>query len=398
MLGQCRKPIGVAPDAYAQVMPSFPKRSISAAELTIDLGRLAQNYRSIVRRVGGGVEVAAVVKADGYGLGAVPVAGCLLREGCGVFFVAHAAEGAELREGLAGAKSSGHPTILVLGGAHGGTEQALLDHDLVPVLNGLEQVERWSATARSAGRPLPAVLHVDTGMSRLGFTPDELTVVTHEPWRLDGIDVQLFMSHLASSDEPESPMNPGQRARFLSAINSFGPARRSLANSSGIFLGPDYHFDQVRPGYCLYGGNPTPQQTNPMQSVVTLHAPILQVRPVRSGDTVGYGATHLVDRPGRVATLGVGYGDGLHRSLSDRGQAWLAGNAAPIIGRVSMDLLAIDVTEIPESDLWLGAPVELIGEHRPIDAVATDAGTIGYEVLTDLARRLRRIYVEEPVK
>ncbi len=396
---------------------SGARRVLASAELVIDLDAVVSNYRLLVDGApraqvaetrtsddGVAVAVAAMVKADGYGVGGVQVAKALRDAGCRTFFVANLGEGQELRRGLR-ADESGHgrvdeSNILVLNGAHPGTESVLLRDDLVPVLNSLEQIDRWSALAGPANR-LPAALHVDTGMNRLGLMPAEFERLLREPEVLASIDVQLFMSHLASADEPTSPQNPQQLQRFdrlsarfhQSAIGGKVRAARSLANSSGIFLGPDYHYDLLRPGYCLYGGNPTLGRPNPMQPVVSLEAPIVQLRSVEPGDSVGYGATYTATQQRRLATLAVGYADGILRSLSARGKVFVDDCPAPIVGRISMDLMTIDVTEVPDRSLWLGAPVELIGPRRPIDEVAADADTIGYELLVDLGRRYSRRYV-----
>lgn len=394
---------------------SGARRVLASAGLVIDLGALVTNYGLLVdgapriqasgtRVSRAPVSVAAMVKADGYGVGAVQVAKALRAAGCRTFFVANAGEGHDLRRGLQDEDSDhgriDEPNILVLIGAHPGTESDLLRDALVPVLNSLEQIDRWSTLAGPSVRP-PAALHVDTGMNRLGLTPPEFERLLTEPELLASIDVQLLMSHLASADEATSPQNARQRQRFerlsarfaQSAADGKVRAARSLANSSGIFLGPEYHYDLLRPGYCLYGGNPTPGRPNPMEPVVSLEAPIVQVRSVEPGDSVGYGATYTATQPRRLATLAVGYADGFLRSLSARGTVFVADCPAPIIGRISMDLMTIDVTDVPERSLWLGAPVELIGSHRPIDEVAAEAGTIGYELLVDLGRRYSRRYL-----
>ncbi len=389
----------VVPDAH---------RVLASAELVIDLDLLAANYRRVVdqtRRPG--VGVAAMVKADGYGVGAIPASKALMDAGCRSFFVANVAEGVALRSALRidefGDGDGAEPTVLVLNGAHPGTELELLHHELVPVLNSIEQIDRWSGVAPTGVR-LRAALHVDTGLHRLGLMRSEFERLLIEPDRLSRLSVELLMSHLASADEPRSEQNPTQRQRFerISAqfaerLDGGGRATRSLANSSGVFLGGDYHFDLLRPGYCLYGGNPTPGRPNPMQPVVTLEAPIVQVRSIERGDSVGYGATYTATEPRRLATLAVGYADGFLRSSSGRGSVFVAGHPAPIVGRISMDLLTVDVSDVPDRVLWLGAPVELIGPNRPIDAVAVDAGTIGYELLVDLGRRYSRRYVSAGV-
>jgi alanine racemase len=366
------------------------RRILASAELTIELGRIVDNYR----RLGGwagAADVAGMVKSDGYGLGAVPVSEALVAAGCRTLFVAQASEGVELRQALEGDQRAS-VDIYVLNGAHPGTEDALVEHRLLPVLNSLEQIDRWVDRRRSSERSLRAAVHLDTGMHRLGLPVEEARRLAAEPWRLADLEIDLVMSHLASADDPASGRNADQLRLFVELTRPYADHRLSLANSSGIHLGPEFHFDLVRPGYALYGGNPIPGRSNPMSPVVTLEAPVLQVRPVAAGDTVGYGATHRVLRAGRVATLGLGYGDGFPRALSGLGQARLGVHTVPVVGRISMDLATVDVTDVPESELWLGRPVELIGRHRLLDDVAHEAGTIGYELLTDLGSRYRRRY------
>ena len=243
---------------------------------------------------------------------------------------------------------------------------------------------------------LPAALHLDSGMNRLGFPPQEVEKLIEYPAFLDGTLPILIMSHLVSAEEPENPLNTQQLNAFKAALARLPKAPASLANSSGIYLGDDYHFDMVRPGAALYGINPTPGQANPMAQVVQLKAKILQTRWIDAPQSVGYGALFKASRPARIATLAAGYADGLMRSLSNRARVWAAGREVPVVGRVSMDLLTIDITDIGAELIGPGDTVELIGPNRPIDAVAEDAGTIGYEILTALGNRFHRSYLGEP--
>lgn len=242
-----------------------------------------------------------------------------------------------------------------------------------------------------------AVLHIDTGMSRLGLPPDEVARLAAEPERLAGLDIAVVMSHLACSELPDAPMNRAQLGEFKAALGALGPAvgaaESSLANSSAIFLGPDYHFDLARPGVALYGVNPTPGKANPMSEVVRLQGKILQVRRVDSPRSVGYGAAHIVTRPSRIATVPVGYADGYLRSAGNRASGYIRGVQVPVVGRVSMDMMTLDVTNIPPQHAQPGEPVDLIGGPHPVDALAAEAGTIGYEILTALGRRYRRRYI-----
>lgn len=355
-------------------------RILTTSRLAIDLEAVRENYRIVLAELSG-VPAAAMVKANGYGLGSAEVTRAVAEVGCRSFYVASLSEGVELRQALPDVD------IRVLNGAMPGTEDDLVHHALIPVLNSLEQIERWSATSDSFGKRLEAVLHFDTGMSRLGLPADETAQLAEQRWRLDQIDVVHVMSHLASADVPGSPGPRRQLELFRALRATFGMGTASLANSAAIFLSPDFHFDVARPGIALYGGNPTPGSPNPMRPVIELEAPILQLRNVAAGEAIGYGATHTMQHAGRVATIGVGYADGFLRSASNRGNVAIGGVSAPIIGRISMDLITIDVTHIRPDNLWVGAAVELIGSNCLIDDVADRAGSIANELLTDLGRR-----------
>jgi alanine racemase len=354
--------------------------------LTIDLDAVVANYRLLSEKAPG-AECAAVVKADGYGLGAAEVVRALAGAGCKTFFVAH------LGEALAIRHVAPHATIAVLNGAAPGAEAEFAEHGLLPVLNNLEAAAAWTAQGSEDGTRLPAILHVDTGMSRLGLSDGELDRLADDPALLGGVAIRWLMSHLAVSEEPDHPLNAEQRARFEAARARLPALPASLVNSSGIFLGPDYHYDLVRPGAAIYGVNPTPGAANPMRHVVRLEAPILQLRSIDSPRTVGYGAAHAVTRTTKIATIPVGYADGYLRSLSNRGRAFLGGTQVPVVGRVSMDLVTLDVSAVPEVEAYPGAVVEVISERHPVDAVAADAGTIGYEILTSLGARYARRYI-----
>ena len=359
----------------------------SQSVLTIDLGAIASNYGLLRARVAGGC--AAVVKADAYGLGAERVGPALAAVGCTDFFVAHLGEGIALRNA-----AGPNPRIHVLNGLLPGEERECLRQDLVPVLNDLGQIQAWSAAARQAGRALPATVHLDTGMSRLGLTPGEAGRLAAEPARLAGLDLRLWMSHLACADEPEHPLNGRQLAELHALLRPLPKAAVSFANSSGIFLGADYHFDLARPGCALYGINPVPGRPNPMKQVATLGTKVLQIRVIDRPQTVGYGATHQAAGPTRVATIAVGYADGWLRSLSNRGFAVVNGTKVPFIGRVSMDLITIDVTTLP--DLKAGDLVHLMDDRLTSDHVGDLAGTIGYEVMTRIGGRFHRHYLNDP--
>ncbi|HTV89517.1 MAG TPA: alanine racemase [Stellaceae bacterium] len=350
----------------------------AGAVLEIDLGAIVENWRRLAT-MAAPATCAAVVKANAYGLGAAPVARALAAAGCRRFFVATLDEAIALRQLLGGAAE-----IAVFNGPPSGTAAEFVGHALVPVLNHPEQIAEWQRTAARH----PAILHVDTGMARLGLTAHEFAALAAAPPR---IGWHLVMSHLACADDPDSPLNERQQGRFA-AVAQLAGVPASLAASSGIFLGPRYHFDLVRPGAALYGVNPQPGHVNPMRQVVRLSAKIVQVRQIDSGETVGYGAAHVMPAPGRVATVAVGYADGWLRSLSRRGCGTIAGRRVPLIGRVSMDLVTFDVSAVPEDVARTGAAIELLGADYGVDAVAADAGTIGYEILTALGARYHRIY------
>lgn len=335
-----------------------------------------------------GTRGAAVVKADAYGLGARPIATALARAGCDTFFVATPDEGAALRRHIRDA------AINVLHGVPPRTERFLERHRLTPVINDLGELARWRAHAARVGGA-DAVVHLDTGLNRLGMPPDETERLIDDPTLAAGPRI-TWMSHLACADEPDHPMNAQQLARFRALLRRLPAGPATFAATSGILLGPAYHFDLVRPGYGLYGGNPV-RGVPPMRPVVRLAARILQVRRVDSPGTVGYGAGHRVSGSARIATVPVGYADGYFRGLGGRGIAVLDGKRVPVVGRISMDLATIDVSEVPDGRARPGDMVELIGETVTIDALAEAAGTIGYEVLTALGRRYPRRYVGDAV-
>ncbi len=341
------------------------------------------NWRLLCRLHPSG-PVAGVVKADAYGLGARQVASALYAAGCRHFFVALLDEALEIRELIPDAM------LAVLGGLIAGGEGDYLAHRILPVLGSLPEIDAWAAAARSAGSLLPAIVHVDTGMSRLGLDARELATLQQDHSRLAGIDLRYVMTHLVTSEVAADPLNHAQRERFAAACAGLPPAPRSFANSSGIFLGDGWGSDLARPGAALYGINPTPGAPNPMRLPVRLQARVLAVREVQAGTGVGYNATWHAARPSRIATVAIGYADGLHRSVSNRGQAFFDGRPVPLVGRVSMDLTTFDVTQVP--GVVPGTWLEIIGRAQTPDDLATAARTNGYEVLTSLGRRFHRIY------
>ncbi|PWC76214.1 alanine racemase [Azospirillum sp. TSH64] len=361
----------------------------ACAILTVDLGAVVANWTQLRDRVAP-ADCSAVVKADAYGLGVAQVVPALAAAGCRTFVVAQLEEALAVRRALEPVAPEAQ--VFSLGGLPPGYEGEFIAGRILPVLNHLGDIAAWRAFAASRGEVLPAVIHIDTGMNRLGLGPDELDDLAAHPEWLEGIDVRYWMTHLACADEFDSPMTGEQLERFRGALARLPKAKASFANSSGIFHGRDHHFDLARPGCALYGVNPTPHLPNPMRGTVRLDARLLQVRNCTAPMTVGYGAAHRVTGPARIATIGVGYADGYLRSLSGKGHVFVDGVAAPIVGRISMDLITIDVTGLPESVAEAGRMVELIGPSRPVDTVAAEAGTIGYEVLTSLGRRYHRVY------
>lgn len=353
----------------------------AAAIVRIDLDALASNYRLLCRQAVP-AECAAVVKADGYGLGISGIVRRLLREGCRKFFVATLAEVAELRA------LAPDVSIYVLEGAVLAAVDELVALRATPVLSSLEQIERW----RGRGR---ALLHIDTGMSRLGLSAAEVRALAGKKDPLQGIELEYVLTHLACADEPEHPQNRGQLALFDELRRLLLPAKTSIGNSAATFIDAAHRGDLVRPGIALYGGNPFVDRANPMACVVTLLAPILQIREIESeAVTVGYGATYVAKPPARLAVLGSGYADGYPRSLGNRASAALNGRRVPVVGRVSMDLICVDVSALPRDSVRVGDFVELIGPTVGLDEVAEAAGTISYEILTGLGKRLIRQYVE----
>jgi len=409
--------------------------------LTISLSALAANYRALAA-IAPQSQTAAAVKADAYGLGMAQIAPALAAAGCRFFYVAHMAEGIALRRTVPQA------TIAVLHGIAGSDSDIALKYNLIPVLCDLEAIRDWSVLAEHLGQKLPVIIHLDTGMNRLGLPYNEIMQLTAHPEWLVGLEILFWLSHLACADEvvrldsppleggagggvgrsqnddggfrnstgyspifPEQllrkqplplpqgegsisphPMNHEQLVTLHGYLENLPAAPVSLANSSGIFLGEDYHFDQTRPGAGLYGLNPTPDKPNPMQPVIQLKAPVLRLTPINEGSSVGYSASWHSKRLGKLAVLPVGYADGIFRTLGNRGMVHFGVHAAPIVGRVSMDLITVDVTDVPEALCQPGCWATLIGAQQDVDTIAAQAGTIGYEVLTNLGARYRRVY------
>ncbi|NLH81291.1 MAG: alanine racemase [Phyllobacteriaceae bacterium] len=376
------RPIGAADEIGA----SAPRTGIGAV-LDVDLDAIVANWRLLSARAGG-VPAAAVVKADAYGLGAQPVAAALARAGCGHFFVAHLEEGIALRVAVPGA------AIFVLHGLARGAEAAMRAHGLVPVLSTLDQIAAWGEEAARIGERLPAALHLDTGMARLGLCEAEIDTLAAEPARLAPLDLKLLISHLAAAEEPENPSNERQRATFERLRAKLPKVKASFANSSGVFLGAPFHFDLLRPGAALYGVAPHAGEANPLAPVVHLSARVLRVATLEAGTAVGYNGRFTTTAPTRIATVSVGYADGFFRALAGKANAGFAGVKLPIVGAVSMDMITIDVSALPEGALAEGDFIDVIGgDADDVDTLARAAGTIGYEILTSLGARYQRRWI-----
>ncbi|MGR9433170.1 alanine racemase [Rhizobium leguminosarum] len=354
--------------------------------LTVNLTALARNYARLSTLVAP-AQAAAVVKADAYGLGAQRVCSALYASGCRHFFVAQFDEAVKLRPGLAA-----DAKVFVLNGLQPGNEDACAHRDIVPVVNSLEQWRRWSATAKRRKCNLQAVLQFDTGMSRLGVPPEERSTLAAELAGQACVDILFIMSHLASADELDSGQNNDQLVEMKRISKEFPYLDICFANSGGIFLGKNYHGQVARTGIALYGGLPNIGKPNPMEPVVELDVAVVQTRTVPVGAKVGYSGTHIAARDTRLATIAAGYADGLPRSLSGRGAVYYEERRLPIVGRVSMDSITIDITALPEGALSLGSLVEVLGPHQALEDLARDAGTISYEILTGLGNRYHKQY------
>ncbi|MBL9051573.1 MAG: alanine racemase [Tabrizicola sp.] len=348
---------------------------MATATLTIDLDAIAANWRALDRLSAASVQTAAVVKADAYGLGVARVARALARAGARRFFVACAEEGAELRQALGPG-----PQISILTGHMPGDTEMIHDLDLTPMLNSLEQITRHLESL--PGHPFGVQL--DTGMNRLGVEMLEWQAVA--PILVDA-GPELLMSHLACADEPDHPANEAQLKAFHEMTDGTG-LPRSFAATGGILLGPRYHFDLTRPGVGLYGGRPHEAAI----PAVSLSLPVIQTREVEPGETVGYGCSWTAEKPSIIATLAGGYADGLPRTLSNKARLWDGDTPCPLVGRVSMDLITVDVTHLPE----VPRSLDILGPNQSVDDLADEAGTIGYEILTSLGPRYTRRYQERP--
>ena len=390
------QPFKITP-AAAPTRPAAPMTSAAeeraGAVLTIDLKALVENWRIVGKGAKPGCDIGAVVKADAYGLGLAPVANALAGAGCRTFYVALLDEAVALRTALGPG-----PRIACLNGPNPGTERDFVAHRIMPVLSTPEHVKSWCTYAAAEDVLIESIVQIDTGMNRLGLSPREFAALMDDPDGFLGLHPQMLMSHLACADTPAHVMNRAQLAHFIPSLarfrTRFPDAKGSLANSAGVLLGPEWHFDYARPGIALYGGQPhLGHGRNPMLPVVYVKARIIQVRRVDTPGYVGYGAAADVAEGAKLATVSMGYADGYLRALGHRGTGLLDGIPVPVTGRVSMDLITFDVTNVPESASHPGAFIDILGTHMTIDDLAAKAGTIGYEILTALGRRFHRRYL-----
>jgi alanine racemase len=369
----------------------------AGSRLTIDLGALADNWRTM-QKLSGSARAAAVVKADGYGLGIEDVGETLLAAGARDFFVATVQEGVTLRPYAPDAR------IFVLSGIWPGMETFFFDYDLVPVLASEEQLAFWMSAIADYGDH-PCALQIDTGFNRLGLPLDDALALASDVSRPSSFAPVLVLSHLARGDTPDAATNRLQLESFRTVSAAFEGVESSLSASAGIFLGPDYHFDLTRPGIALYGGEAVHGVANPMRPVVTAEARIIQIREAGTGQFVSYGGHHTLSRDSRLAIVSTGYADGYMRALSGAGVplrsdgnpgafGFIAGHKVPVVGRVTMDMTIFDITDLPHNAVHSGDYVELIGANILLDDVARAAGTIGYELLTSLGLRYERSYIQ----
>ncbi|MFD1694517.1 alanine racemase [Roseibium aestuarii] len=359
--------------------------------LTIDTDAIAANWLQLKSLLASGTSCAATIKADAYGTGAARTARRLAEAGCETFCVALPAEGIEVRNAVPTAR------IFILNGLFPGTAELLSANRLIPVLGSMEEIADWAAHCRAAATRHPAAIHVDTGMNRLGLRPDAFAAVMSDAAATRDFEIVLLMTHLACGSEPEHPMNAHQLARFREATAPYAHIPRSMANSAGVLMGRDFHFDMARPGISLYGGKALDTVANTMQPVVKIEGRVMTLRDVPAGETVGYAAARTTTRPTRIAMVSAGYADGMHRRAGSTdaepgGYGFAAGQRVPLFGRISMDMMAFDVTDLPEGTLDRGSLVEILGPNVAASDLASYAQTIDYEYLTGLGKRYARHY------
>lgn len=368
--------------------PAFPHPPSLSLAAIIDLDALAHNYHTICKNLKKGVQCATVLKANAYGLGLKEAAERLYFEGCRHFFVAHLTEAIELKH-FVGEDSF----IYVLNGLRLGEEKVYVHYNLIPVLSDMRQLRAWNSFAKSKNKCLKAALHFDTGMTRTGISTShlndiELTDISHT-------EISCVMSHLACAYTPSHPMNESQRKAFEDICKRFPFALASLSNSGGLFIDKKFQYGLVRAGLALTGSHPSYLSSKKLKPVMKAYAQILQIHDLPRGASVGYDATFIAPRASRIATLGVGYADGYTRALSNCGEVYCNGHLAPIVGKVSMDLVNVDITDIPSESIHVGNWVELFGDHLLVEDLAKKAGTIPWEILTQVGQRFERFYINK---
>ena len=358
--------------------------------LTVDLGAIIANWRYIDSLSSSTTNTAAMVKADGYGLGANHVAAALAQAGCTEFFAANLGEAIALRQHL---DQLGHSQthIMTLHGCHVDQLDEHVAFRITPVLNDLDQLTRWRTFSERKSDKLPAFLHIDTGMTRLGLDNGQIEWLVKNKYALDGVYCRYVMSHLVSAEIADDPTNARQLDAFNEMRRWFAGIPATLANSAGSLLSPAYHFQMTRPGIALYGVHPADMPTDTLTRVVTWQARIIQLRHAKAGDRVGYGGTYILDRDSRIATIGVGYADGYNRKLGGKATVLIGTQTAPVIGRVSMDSITVDVTDIDPAHLRHES-VELLHSGYDLSRMAADTDSIAYEILTRLGTRPARHY------
>lgn len=387
-------------------MPVSPRKIVTdgvdarlaGGRLTIDLDALVTNWKAL-ERLSAPAKTGAVVKSDAYGCGLAHIVPALANAGCDRFFVALT------QEGVLAKRLAPSAEVFVLNGLFSQSVATVAEAGLIPVLSSVEEIAVWAEYWQLRGGRRPCALHVDTGMNRMGLSVDEALEFAADPARRDTITPILIISHLACADEPAHPLNRQQVDRFNTVVPHFPGVEASMANSAGVFLGPECHFDLTRPGIALYGGEAVIDAPNPMRPVVRCETRIAQLRRVPGGETISYGASQTLLRDTLVATCSIGYSDGYHRSLSGSGVelrklsnpaafGYAGGKRVPVLGRVTMDLVMFDVTDLSDGAVQTGDHIELFGANIALDDVARAAGTIGYELLTGLGQRYHRRYLQ----
>lgn len=367
------------PAEDAQVLDELSPHLTSALE--IDLKIIAQNYRALKQQLPHST-CGAVLKADAYGFGLEAVAPVLRHEGCQHFFVAHIEEGMALRNVLK------DPVIYVFSGALPRTESYFIEHHLTPIMNDYEMLQRWAVEAQKQDRRLPCALHIDTGMRRNGFDRLDVDKLLANRDVLKALDVHFIMSHLVASQTREDPLNAQQKAAFDKIRQQLPLAKASLSDTGGIYLGPDFHYDLIRPGKGLFGLYPHPS----LQTCLRFLGRVLQVRTAHKGESVGYSATHTLTRDSKLATIGVGFADGYGLRLSNNAFVVFGPFKAPVVGRISMDYTVVDVTDVPESLCPVGGWAELVNQDITLDELAQSMGTHSRELTTGFRARVTRVY------